>query len=340
MDREVIAALLNAQSVNYPLLPSTILYRYQVAVGAIPCLASMQCDTPSSLLAELSTDDSRGGSLCSGLGVVTLGCPANCGRTGVAYSSAFTVSGGTPGYTFSITSGSLPPGLVLNPTTGAITGTPTNSGTYAFTASVYDSICATGIHADTENCCITITSLPSPWNKCDVGSVGACGDGRCSGSTYTVCGSGADIWNCADEFHYVYQTGSGDCSVVARVSSCQNTDPWAKAGVMIRESLNAGARQASLFITPGNGLAFQCRTSTGGTSINSNTTGYSAPYWLKITRSGSTFTAYRSANGSTWTAFGSQSITMGSNVYIGLAVCSHDDGTVCTSTFDNVTATP
>jgi hypothetical protein len=109
---------------------------------------------------------------------------------------------------------------------------------------------------------------------------------------------------------------------------------------MIRESLTAGSKHASVFVTPGNGVAWQYRTATGGSSGNSNTTGLAAPYWVKVVRSASTFTAYRSANGTTWTSMGSQTISMGSSVYIGLAVTAHDDGSFCQTVIDNVTATP
>jgi hypothetical protein len=108
----------------------------------------------------------------------------------------------------------------------------------------------------------------------------------------------------------------------------------------IRETLNAGACQASLFATPGNGVAFQYRPSTGASSSNVNNAVPTVPYWVKMVRSGNTFTGYYSSNGSTWTEAGSQSISMGANVYIGLGVTSHDNGTLCTATFDNVTATP
>ena len=157
-----------------------------------------------------------------------------------------------------------------------------------------------------------------------------------------VIGSGVDIWNTAHEFRYAYQSASGDCSIVARVVSVQGTDPWAKAGVMIRETLNANSSQASAFVTPNNGVAFQYRTSTGASSGNVNTTGLVAPYWVKVVRSGSTFTSYRSSTGASgsWTQIGSVTISMGSSVYIGLGVTSHNDGTLCTAKFDNVTATP
>ena len=61
---------------------------------------------------------------------------------------------------------------------------------------------------------------------------------------------------------------------------------------------------------------------------------------LRLVRTGSTFTASRSANGTAWTTIGTQSITMGSTVYIGLPVTSRVDGTRAAAGFDNVTATP
>jgi len=159
--------------------------------------------------------------------------------------------------------------------------------------------------------------------------------------TFILNGSGDDIWNSADDFRYVYQVASGDCSVVAKVNAVGNTHGWAKAGVMIRETLNANAEHASVFVTPANGVAFQHRATTGGASANVNTTGLAAPYWVKVTRVGSTFRAYRSPDGSSWTQIGSAAtISMTSSVYIGLAVTSHSDGDLCTANFSNVTAVP
>ncbi len=183
-------------------------------------------------------------------------------------------------------------------------------------------------------------SLPAPWQTRDIGAVAAAGGASYASNTFTVVGSGADIWGTADEFRYVYQTGTGDCDIRARVVNVQNTNPWAKAGVMIRETLNPNARHAMVVVTPGNGVAFQRRTSTGGNSSNTQVTGLTAPYWVRLTRTGRTFRAYRSPDGVTWTQIGSVNITMSSTVYIGLPVTSHNDGTLGTAVFDNVTATP
>ncbi|GEM_PF-1291116 len=182
----------------------------------------------------------------------------------------------------------------------------------------------------------TPAGLPSPWQTQDIGAVAATGSASYSNGVFTVKGSGADIWDTADEFRFVYQTLNGDGQIVARVTGVQNTNAWAKAGVMIRETLNANSKHAMMVLTPGNGLAFQRRTSTGGSSYHTSGGSASAPYWVKLVRSGNTFTAYKSSDGTNWTQVGSETISMAASVYVGLAVTSHNDGTLCTATLDNV----
>jgi hypothetical protein len=160
-------------------------------------------------------------------------------------------------------------------------------------------------------------------------------------------GSGADIWNNGpgvgeyyDEFHYAYKTITGVGSMVAKVESVENTNVWAKAGVMIRESLDPGSVHATMVVTPAQGVSFQRRIFTGDVSSNTDTTGIVAPYWVKIQRDlAGNFTAYSSANGSTWDLQGTESITMGANVYIGLALTSHNAALTCQAVLTNVTTT-
>ncbi|HET6283449.1 MAG TPA: fibronectin type III domain-containing protein [Polyangia bacterium] len=180
------------------------------------------------------------------------------------------------------------------------------------------------------------------WATQDVGAVGAVGSWSESSGTHTVRGSGVDIWGNADEFRSVHYAVSGNATITARVTGIQNTDPYAKAGVMMRENLTAGSRNLYAHITPtaANGFRLQSRATTGGITARQNVGASVVPSWVRLVRSGNNFTGFYSTNGTTWTAIGpTLTVTMPTTLYLGMAVTSHLDGTLNTSTFDSVTIT-
>jgi hypothetical protein len=179
----------------------------------------------------------------------------------------------------------------------------------------------------------------SLWFRGHPASVGSFVEGPAG--TYTMTGSGADIWNQFDEFHYAFKVLSGAGSIIARVDSVSDTDSWAKAGVMIRETLDADSKHAMMVVTSGSGVSFQRRPETGGDSADDTNSDITAPYWVKLERNlAGTFSAYSSANGSTWQKLGmTELITMSANVYIGLAVTAHNASATCEAVFSNVTIT-
>jgi hypothetical protein len=159
--------------------------------------------------------------------------------------------------------------------------------------------------------------------------------------TYTMTATGADIWNQADEFHYAYKMLTGAGTIIAKVESISNSNAWAKAGVMIRETLNPDSAHAMMVVTPGSGISFQRRLGTGEASVADTTGGITAPYWVKIERDLSgNFTASSSTNGSTWEMQSVwENIPMSSNAYVGLALTSHNNNATCEAKFSNVTIT-
>ena len=186
----------------------------------------------------------------------------------------------------------------------------------------------------------------SLWFRGQPGSVGSFTEGPVG--TYTITATGADIAGTADQFHYAYKTLAGVGSIEARVLSVSNTDPWAKAGVMIRETLDAGSKFAAVYITPGNGCRFQMRSNTD-ISVTSDTSiatdeqmAITAPYWVRIERDvAGNFKAYYSSNGTSWQAmaWNPQNISMTSNVYVGLALSSHNNNATCEAQYSDVRIT-
>jgi regulation of enolase protein 1 (concanavalin A-like superfamily) len=220
------------------------------------------------------------------------------------------------------------------------------AGTYTFYAVATNSNGMTSNVAtatDAVTAAAPVTLTPASYQT-DVGAVGTKGTAGVGGGTYYLTGSGADIWGSADAFHYAYTSISGNGTYIARVDSVSDTNVWAKAGIMLRETLAANSRQASIFITPGEGASMQWRSSTGGGSsaITAATAGSAAivaPYWVRLIRNGSTITTSYSANGTSWTTLGTTTIAMASNAYIGMAVCAHNNSAVCSAVFDNVSLT-
>jgi len=202
----------------------------------------------------------------------------------------------------------------------------------------------TGATVDSSTATVTVTSgsLPSGWTGGDIGAIGVAGSSSYSGGVYTISGSGADIWGTSDEFHFASTTMTGDGEIRARVTSQANTHVWAKAGVMIRDTTAANSAHAMMVVTPGNGFAFQYRTTTGGGSSHIAGPALNAfpNNWVRLTRSGNLITSYVSANGTTWTQVGQATITLGSTISVGLPVLSTDDAVLGSATFDNVAVTP
>ncbi|MHC4692084.1 MAG: LamG-like jellyroll fold domain-containing protein [Planctomycetota bacterium] len=170
---------------------------------------------------------------------------------------------------------------------------------------------------------------------------------------YTIYGRGRDIWGRHDEFYYLSQypfTGSG--TVQVQVLSVANTDPWAKAGVMIREKWAPYSKFAAVFITPGQGVSFQYRDVEDGPCTHITKPGVTAPQYVKLERTISgAFEAKHSSNGFVWEDVNAPGqapelpvIDMGDiadpNIYIGTAVSSHNANQICAADFDGLVISP
>ncbi len=155
--------------------------------------------------------------------------------------------------------------------------------------------------------------------------------------TYTVTGAGADIWAESDEFHFAFKEVNGASGIIAKVESLDNTDPFAKAGVMIRDTLDADSAYAAVFISTENGVRFQYRNAAGAVTERLFTEGITAPQWVKLERTaGGLIRSYYSADGTTWTRFDLMQVPMEMPVYVGLAVTSHNTEIACEAKFTNV----
>jgi alpha-galactosidase len=183
-------------------------------------------------------------------------------------------------------------------------------------------------------------TLPTCWAGQDIGSVGYVGSSSGCGSTFIVQGGGADIWGNADAFQLVHKSLSGDSSAVARVTLLENTDGWAKGGVMYRNDTTAGSMYVDMIASAGNGVSLQWRATTGGGCNAINVGGLAAPVWVKLTRSGTNFTGYYSPDGANWTVVGTAGVSLSNTARAGLAVTAHNNAYLCLAAFNNVIVAP
>jgi regulation of enolase protein 1 (concanavalin A-like superfamily) len=186
---------------------------------------------------------------------------------------------------------------------------------------------------------VTTQPLPVSWLDQDVGTAGVAGSASFANGTFTVAGAGqGTFFTSSDGVHFVYQPLAGDGTLVARVVSVQGSSA-AQAGIMVRETLGAGASHVYLFDYSSSILLTE-RTSTGASSSYQSVGSGAPPNWMKLVRSGNVFSTYGSADGVNWVQLGtSQTVSMAANVYVGLAVSNRTTASLATAKFDNVSLT-
>jgi hypothetical protein len=251
--------------------------------------------------------------------------------------AASTDNVGVSGYEIKVginTLTSLAPTL---PLTGLVASTPYPVEVRALDAAGNRSVASTGSFTTpaapcTSNC---PGPLPAGWTGQDIGNPTPGTSGFTNG-VFTSSASGSDIWGTADSFRFVHQPMTGDGQITARVDALDLTDAWAKAGLMMRASLASNSAHAMMAVTGSSGTGFQHRAAAGGTSVHVAGPAAAAPYWVRLVREGNVFTAFASANGSTWTRVGAQTITMPATLFVGMAHTSHRNGVLGKASFSSV----
>jgi hypothetical protein len=198
------------------------------------------------------------------------------------------------------------------------------------------------------------TSNIGPWSQANVSPPGTPltveGTASVSCGRFTVVGSGHDIWDPADGFHYVYQNLGAASTITGRVISVQDVSPWSKAGVMIRESLDPASPHAMVVMTPGNGAALQYRPAQGAPMVHVPFAGTPPlPVWVRVKSAiqagGMVITGFVSADGTNWHQVGvTPPLAIDNKALAGIAVTAHSDGTpnprlreLCVAILDRMT---
>jgi hypothetical protein len=220
--------------------------------------------------------------------------------------------------------------------TASPTASPTNTATKSptITATATSTVAAPA----------TATPIPvvggcaAGWTCADIGAPSLAGSQTYVNGTWTLTGAGWDLWLTSGQYHYAWQTMSGDGSLSARIVSQSPTQEWAKAGLLVTASTDPQAPHYGVFMTPNHGVIVQYRTTTGASAQQAALVPGTTPLYLRIVRTGATFTAYTSSDGAAWTPIAGSSVTLQVNgpLSAGLAITSKMSGTLGTATFDSV----
>jgi endoglucanase len=243
--------------------------------------------------------------------------------------------------------------LVASPSNGTLTLNSNGSFQYTSTASfsgidtfryrVYDGY-VDSVNIATVTIQVNSSLVPPGWSDQDIGSPSPAGQGQYSASTgiWTVSGGGTGIGGTSDQFNYLWEDYTGDGNLIAEVTSLQDTNSGAGAGIMFRGDTGAGTAFAGVVVTPG-GVNFEWRSFNNGSVNSVQVAGIVPPVWVMLTRvGGSGFSGYYSMDGTNWTEIGTAQTVSGlsTEVLAGLAVTSGSSGTLNTATFTNVSVTP
>lgn len=196
-------------------------------------------------------------------------------------------------------------------------------GTFYITAKAIDNTGTSAqsdkvtIHANTEG-------NTAPWASKDIGNPGIPGHLQIGAdSSEVTLKSAGDIGGSADAFHFAYQELAGNGEIVAKVEHITGTDNEAEAGVMIRESLEPGAKMAALmipYVKEGKKTVLISRTASGKNAVTKEPEAFvNTPYFVKLMRIDDKITALTSKDGSDWTLLDTITLSMNEKVYYGLA---------------------
>ncbi|PKO02486.1 MAG: hypothetical protein CVU43_07745 [Chloroflexi bacterium HGW-Chloroflexi-5] len=191
-------------------------------------------------------------------------------------------------------------------------------------------------------------------NNTDIGNPAKTGTTTNNNGIIEITAGGADIWGATDQFHFAYCELKDDFQVTVKLETFSKADLYSKAGIMVRETLEAGSRHIFMVAFPDNnlrnhnngGIEFQYRTETDGECLaiypeNDSAVPplYSVDYpqvWMKLTRSGDRFDALFSQDGSNWKPYSSYEIKLASMLLVGLGVTSHNTEQTVTAKFNKL----
>src|SRR6185369_2307060 len=176
---------------------------------------------------------------------------------------------------------------------------------------------------------LTLDAILHDWQSSDIGAVGVAGAATEKNGVWTVTGAGGDIWGPADAFHFLRRSINQNAHMRVRVNDLQNTNVFAKAGVMLRATTDPDSPAVILDAKPDGSVEFMARTAFGGDmTFLDGLPASPGPVWLDLSWSLSggppAARASVSKDGVNWMPLGYAPAFAAPSLLAGIAVTSHD----------------
>jgi regulation of enolase protein 1 (concanavalin A-like superfamily) len=213
------------------------------------------------------------------------------------------------------------------------------------TGTYYAYVSSAGDYGDVGLYSVKVASLPSNWRSQDINStalyLGGSGRYDSVNNTWELEGSGAGLGSTSDNFQYTSGTMTGDGTITLRVDSLENTNNNAKTGIMIRSTTAGNSAAMTVAATPTSGQQFIRRLTNGAASSTTSVSAATfAPIWLRITKAGNNYSAFRSTDGTSWTQIGTTtSASLGTTFQVGLFSTSATNSNPSSVTMSNFSMT-
>jgi titin len=182
-----------------------------------------------------------------------------------------------------------------------------------------------------------VTPLRARWQHAAVGGISSSASEGRPGVHYDLTAGGREIDGTSDEFGFVYRQITGDFDCAVRVTKLDGPDQGRLAGLMLRSSLDPGAANVFVHMRPVD-LRFTSRAAANAeTAVNATIARAGGGQWLRLSRTGDTFTAYVGETGGTWNEIGRIDLGMTNEAFLGLATSAHNAAGTATARFRDLT---
>jgi hypothetical protein len=178
----------------------------------------------------------------------------------------------------------------------------------------------------------------------DIGTALSGSHYTCDTNTIEIVGGGNDVWGNADAFRFVYKSVTGDFDASVHVTDLRGSDAITKAVLDVRDTTAGGSPALHISINPpppgrNLGEAGQRTTIDGGTALWPGSASYTPVGipngYMRMTRAGDVFTAFRSTNGTDWVQFAQVTQVSPASLLVGIGVTAHNASLIATGTFSN-----